>query len=181
MLGRRLKARNKMEINLSYLDEKIRSKIYLKPQGLVSYIEEYRKNNRTIVFGNGCFDLWHVGHTRYLYAAKSLGDILIIAVNTDDSMKRIKPDRKPIIPDYERFEIVAGIGAVDYVVPLEEDTPVSLIKLFKPNIHTKGTDYINRYIPEREFVENYGGKVMLVGDEKNHSTTQMLKDIRNKH
>ena len=155
------------------------NKIYENPHDLLLALDNLRQEEKIIVFGNGCFDLLHVGHIRYLYSARELGDVLIMAVNTDESMQRIKPDREPVIPDYERFEIVAGIGAVDYVVPLEEDTPISLIKLFKPNIHTKGKDYLNRYIPERETVESYGGKVMLVGDLKNHSTTQILKEIRN--
>ena len=167
-----------MNIELSHMPYNLRNKIYEKPEELLPIINNRRNLGDKIVFGNGCFDLWHVGHTRYVYAAKSFGDVLIIAVNTDESMKRIKPDRKIITPDYERIEIVAGIGAVDYVIPLEEDTPISLIKMLKPEIHTKGTDYLNRHIPEKEVVESFGGKVMLVGDPKNHSTTQMLKEIR---
>ena len=170
-----------MEKDILYLDQKIREKIFQNPNKLLSIIEEKRNAGKKIVFGNGCFDLWHVGHTRYLYSAKSLGDILLIAVNTDESMRRIKSNRQnPVTPDYERFEIVAGIGAVDYVIPLEENTPISLIELFRPEIHTKGTDYVNRYIPEKEVVESYGGKVMLVGDPKNHSTTELLNQIRRK-
>ena len=141
-----------MNIDFSHMAQNLKEKIYENPRELIPIIGDKRSSGNKIVFGNGCFDLWHVGHTRYLYAAKSLGDVLIVAVNTDSSMKRIKPERKPITPDYERFEIVAGIGAVDYVIPLEEDTPISLIELYRPDIHTKGTDYINRYIPEREVV-----------------------------
>src|SRR3989344_3106927 len=170
-----------MEKDILYLNQKIREKIFQNPNKLLPIIEEKRNAGKKIVFGNGCFDLWHVGHTRYLYSAKSLGDILLIAVNTDESMRRIKSNRQnPVTPDYERFEIVAGIGAVDYVIPLEENTPISLIELFRPEIHTKGTDYVNRYIPEKEIVESYGGKVMLVGDQKNHSTTELIKQIRGK-
>jgi len=170
-----------MEKDILYLNQKIREKIFQNPNKLLPIIEEKRNAGKKIVFGNGCFDLWHVGHTRYLYSAKSLGDILLIAVNTDESMRRIKSNRQnPVTPDYERFEIVAGIGAVDYVIPLEENTPISLIELFRPEIHTKGTDYVNRYIPEKEVVESYGGKVMLVGDPKNHSTTELLNQIRRK-
>ena len=167
-----------MKIDFSQMAWKLREKIYENPKELLPIVENKRNSGNKIVFGNGCFDLWHVGHTRYLYAARSLGDVLIVAVNTEDSMKRVKPDREPVTPDYERFEIVAGIGAVDYVIPLEEDTPISLIELYKPDIHTKGTDYINKYIPEREVVEKYGGKIILVGDPKNHSTTKILRDIR---
>lgn len=152
-------------------------KIYLNPEELLPIIKEQRKLGKKIVFGNGCFDIFHIGHVRYLNAAKSLGDILIIAVNTDNSMRRIK--REPIIPDYERMELLSSISAVDYIVPLREDNPISLLKLFLPDIHTKGTDYVNRYIPEREFVESYGGEIRLVGDPKNHSTTEIIKKIVN--
>ena len=154
-------------------------KIYNSPQNLLPQLEKFRKEGKIIVFGNGCFELLHVGHVRYLFAAKALGDILIIAVNTDESMAKIKPVRKPVNPDYERFEIIAAIEAVDYVVPLSEDNPNSLLKLFKPHIHTKGTDYKLEDIPERGVVESYGGRVLLVGDPKNHSTSEMLKKIQN--
>jgi len=152
-------------------------KIYRNPFELNDILEA-RRNDETIVFGNGCFDVLHVGHMRYLYSAKDLGDILIIAVNTDASIARIKPEKKLVFPEDERLELIAGIGAVDYVVPLEEDTPISLIKLFRPNIHTKGTDYIDRFIPERATVESYGGRVELVGDPKNHSSTQIINGIK---
>ena len=154
------------------------SKIYENPHNLLPVLDNLRQEKKIIVFGNGCFDLLHVGHIRYLYSAKELGDVLIMAVNTDESMQRIKPDREPVTPDYERLELIASIEAVNYVVPLEEDNPISLLKLFKPHIHTNGTDYIGRYIPEREFVVSYGGKVVLVGDLKNHSTSEILRKIR---
>ncbi len=153
-------------------------KIYRHPFELNDVLEARRRNRETIVFGNGCFDVLHVGHIRYLYSAKDLGDILIIAVNTDKSIARIKPEKKLVFPEDERLELIAGIGAVDYVVPLEEDNPISLINLFKPHIHTKGTDYNDRFIPERATVESYGGRVELVGDPKNHSSTQIIDGIK---
>jgi D-beta-D-heptose 7-phosphate kinase/D-beta-D-heptose 1-phosphate adenosyltransferase len=131
-----------------------------------------------IVTANGCFELLHVGHVHYLASAKALGDVLIVAVNTDDSMRLIKPDRRPVNPDSERFEIIAALEAVDYVVPLNERTPVSLLELFKPDIHTKGTDYTLDKIPERVVVERYGGRVELVGGPKSHSTTDMLRALQ---
>ncbi len=153
-------------------------KIFNRPEDLAPHIEELKKGGATVVFSNGCFELLHVGHIRYLQAARALGTLLIVAVNSDESMRIIKPERKPVIPDVERYEIVAAIEAVDYVVPLRERTPDSLLLLFKPHIHTKGTDYTIERIPERALVESYGGKVMLVGDPKEHSTTQMLKTLR---
>lgn len=152
-------------------------KIYLDPRDLGPHIEKLREGGKTIVFANGCFELLHVGHIRYLSAAKSLGDCLIVAVNTDESMRRIKPDRRPVNPDLERFELLAALAVVDFVVPLSEDTPDSLLELFRPQIHTKGTDYTLEQIPERVIVESYGGRVELVGDPKDHSTTAMLEEL----
>ncbi len=154
------------------------SKIFLDPENLCPHVEECRKRGLTIVFANGCFELIHVGHVRYLREAKSLGDILIVAVNSDHSMSIIKPDRQPVNPDTERMEIVASMEAVDYVLPLREETPVSLIRLFKPNIHTKGTDYTLDTVPERSAVESYGGRVELVGGPKVRNTGDMLRQLR---
>lgn len=156
-----------------------RSKIFFDPEVLASEIEKLRCRGSTIVFANGCFELLHVGHVRYLYGAKELGDALIVAVNTDESMKAIKPDRSPVNPDYERFEIIASLECVDYVVPLRETTPCALIELFRPHIHTKGTDYTLDRIPERVVVERYGGRVELVGGPKDHSTSEILETLRN--
>ena len=152
-------------------------KIYLDPKDLGPTIEDLRNEGKTIVFANGCFELLHVGHIRYLSAAKALGDCLIVAVNSDESMSRIKPNRKPVNPDIERFELIAALAVVDFVVPLSEDTPNSLLELFHPQIHTKGTDYTLEQIPERKIVEAYGGRVELVGDPKDHSTTAMLEEL----
>ncbi len=152
-------------------------KIHMDPELLAPRIEARRKAGQTIVFSNGCFELLHVGHIRYLRAARALGDCLILAVNTDASLKLIKPDRQPVNPDYERFEILAALEVVDYIVPLRERTPASLLQLFRPHIHTKGTDYTLDQIPERSVVEAYGGRVEIVGDEKSHSTSDMLRHL----
>jgi len=154
-------------------------KIYQCPEELSPIIEKFKEESKTIVFGNGCFDLLHVGHINYLYEAKKQGDVLIIAINTDESISRIKPDRKLTTPYNERSILIASIEAVDYVIPLVEDTPISLLKIFKPNIHTKGTDYTPDRLPERETVQSYGGRIMFVGGPKNHSTTQLISNIRN--
>jgi rfaE bifunctional protein nucleotidyltransferase chain/domain len=153
-------------------------KIYLDPHRLARRVQRRRDRGATIVLANGCFELLHVGHIRYLDAAKALGDVLIVAVNTDESMRLIKPDRRPVNPDRERFEIIAALAAVDFVVPLSQRTPASLIELFRPDIQAKGTDYRLDMIPERVIVEAYGGRIELVGGEKRRSTTDMLRSIR---
>jgi rfaE bifunctional protein nucleotidyltransferase chain/domain len=156
------------------------SKIFLDPGSLAPHIEELKRRGAKIAFANGCFELLHVGHVRYLAASRALADVLVVAVNTDESMRRIKPDRSPVNPDHERFEILAAIESVDYVVPLRDDTPDSLLLLFRPHYHCKGTDYTLERIPERGVVEGYGGEVRLVGDPKSHSTTEMLRVLRGK-
>jgi D-glycero-beta-D-manno-heptose 1-phosphate adenylyltransferase len=153
-------------------------KIFEDPARLALRIDEARRLGRTIVFANGCFELLHVGHVRYLQAARELGDLLIVAVNTDRSLGLIKPDRRPVNADRERMEIIAALGSVDYVVPLSDRTPSNLIALFRPHIHTKGTDYTLDQIPERVIVESYGGRVELVGGPKERSTTAMLRTIK---
>lgn len=154
------------------------NKIFVNPDTLVPHVEELKARGLTVVFANGCFELLHVGHVRYLRAARALGDVLIVAVNSDASMEVIKPERKPVIPDVERYELLAAFEMVDYVVPLTESTPVSLLDRLRPQIHTKGTDYTLEQIPERGVVEAYGGRVELVGDPKDHSTTEMLRVLR---
>jgi len=153
-------------------------KIFLDPETLVPHLDELRERGAVIVTANGCFELLHVGHVRYLTAAKAEGDVLVVMANTDASMARIKPDRKPENRDADRFEILAALEAVDYVVPLDDDTPERLLGLFRPHVHTKGTDYTLDEIPERALVERNGGEVRLVGGPKVRSTTEMLEGIR---
>ena len=155
-------------------------KCFSNPEDLVPVLEAHRKAGRKVVFANGCFEIIHVGHLRYLFAAKALGDILVVAINTDASVKRIKPDRNPVNPDYERMEIISAIEAVDYVVPLDDNHPGPLCGLLKPDIHTKGTDYADRLeqMPEYPIVKAYGGKVVTVGDAKDHSTTEILSKLK---
>ena len=152
-----------------------RNKIFLDPRSLEAHIDEQRRLGSTIATACGCFELLHVGHIRYLYAAKALADLLIVAVNSDESMRRIKPDRNPVNPDYERYEIMAALEPVDYVVPLTDARPNGLLEMFRPHVHCKGTDYKLEDIPEREIVERNGGRIALVGDPKDHSTTDMLR------
>ena len=153
-------------------------KIFYSPEELAPKINALRGNGKVIVFGNGCFELLHVGHIRYLTAAKALGDVLVVAVNTDSSMKENKPERTTVIPDFERYEVLAALEAVDYIVPLVDKTPISLIQLFRPHIQAKGTDYNPENMPEKPYLDEYGGKIAIVGDPKDHSTTQILKVMK---
>jgi D-beta-D-heptose 7-phosphate kinase/D-beta-D-heptose 1-phosphate adenosyltransferase len=154
------------------------SKVVLDPLDLCVPLAEARRLGKTIVFANGCFELIHVGHIRYLAAARALGDLLIVAVNTDASLRRIKPDRKPVNTERERMEIVAALETVDYVVPLEDRTPAALLELYRPDFQAKGTDYTLDRIPERVVVERYGGQVVLVGGPKVRSTGDMLRAMQ---
>jgi D-glycero-beta-D-manno-heptose 1-phosphate adenylyltransferase len=145
---------------------------------LKSIVEEERRKGKRIIFGNGCFDLLHVGHVRYLEAAKTLGDILIVGVNDDESLISLGKRATVITPVEERAEILAALTAVDYVIAFSEPTVERLLKDLKPDIHAKGTDYTAETIPEREIVRSYGGDVAIVGDPKNHSTRDIIALVR---
>ena len=141
-------------------------------------VEEERGKGKKIVFGNGCFDLIHVGHIRYLRAAKALGDILVIAVNDDESLVSLGKRASVITPLEERIEILAALTPVDYVIAFKEPTVENLLKELKPHVHAKGTDYTAETVPEREIVRAYGGEVAIVGDEKSHSTRDIIDLVR---
>ncbi len=141
-------------------------------------VAKERRKGRKIVFGNGCFDLLHVGHVRYLQAARALGDILIVGVNDDESLVSLGKRSSVITPLEERIELLAALAAVDYVVAFREPTVERLLKELKPDIHAKGTDYTMETVPEREIVRSYGGEVAIVGDPKNHSTREIIELVR---
>lgn len=145
---------------------------------LRAIVEEERRKGKKIVFGNGCFDLLHVGHVRYLQAAKALGDILVVGVNDDASLVSLGKRKNVITPFEERVEIVAALGCVDYVVAFREPTVERLIRELRPDIHAKGTDYTVDTVPEREVVRQYGGEVAIVGDPKDHSTRRLIELVR---
>jgi rfaE bifunctional protein nucleotidyltransferase chain/domain len=132
---------------------------------------------RTVAFANGCFDLLHVGHTRYLLAAAAEADRLVVAVNGDEMAARKGPGR-PILPAGDRAELVAAIRGVDYVVIFPEATVTPLLELLRPDVHCKGTDYTVDTVPERATVLGYGGRIAIVGDPKDHSTRDLLARIR---
>jgi rfaE bifunctional protein nucleotidyltransferase chain/domain len=129
---------------------------------------------RTIALANGIFDLFHVGHLRYLQGAKAEADLLLVAVNGDASTRAYKGPGRPVVPEDERAEIVAGLACVDYVVIFPWPDVVPIIRALRPDVHVKGTDYTPETIPEAAEVRAYGGRVAVAGDEKRHSTTELL-------
>ncbi len=146
---------------------------------LKKIVNDEKRKGRKIVFGNGCFDLVHVGHIRYLQGAKELGDVLVVAVNDDSSVTGLGKRKHVVTPALERAEIVSAIGCVDYVIIFSEPTVENLLLTLKPDIHAKGTDYTEDNVPERDVVISYGGKVAIVGDPKDHSTRDLIKTIKN--
>ncbi len=145
---------------------------------LKGIIEKDRENGRKVVFGNGCFDLLHVGHIRYLRAARALGDLLVVGINDDASVVSLGKRSAVITPADERAEILAAIRYVDYVIAFSEPTVERLLRELKPDIHAKGTDYTADTVPEREIVRSYGGEIAIVGDPKNHSTRDIIELVR---
>jgi len=138
-------------------------------------IEEWRRNGEPITLANGCFDLLHVGHVRYLHAAKNLGGRLIVAINSDDSVRALKGEGRPLMPAQERAEILAALADVDAVVIFPEPDVRALVREIRPNIHAKGTDYTSANVPERDVVVECGGRVEIVGDPKDHSASEIIR------
>jgi D-glycero-beta-D-manno-heptose 1-phosphate adenylyltransferase len=138
-------------------------------------VQSWRAGGETITLANGCFDLLHVGHVRYLHAAKQLGGHLIVAINSDDSVRALKGEGRPLMPAEERSEILAALADVDAVVVFPEPDVRALVREIRPNIHAKGTDYTAESVPEREVVVECGGRVAIVGDSKDHSATEIIR------
>ena len=135
----------------------------------------WKRAGERITLANGCFDLLHVGHVRYLQAAKELGGKLVVAVNSDSSVRTLKGESRPIMPEHERAEILAALASVDAVVIFSEPDVRALIREIQPDIQAKGTDYTAESVPERDAVTSYGGRVAIVGDPKNHSATEIIR------
>jgi D-glycero-beta-D-manno-heptose 1-phosphate adenylyltransferase len=144
---------------------------------LVEAVARDRAAGRTIAFANGCFDLLHVGHVRYLQAAAAEGDRLVVAVNDDRSVAALKGEGRPILTAADRAELVAALRGVDYVVVFGDPTVERLLLLLEPDVHCKGTDYTVDTVPERAVVAGYGGRTAIVGDPKQHATRELLKRI----
>jgi rfaE bifunctional protein nucleotidyltransferase chain/domain len=138
-------------------------------------VEEWRRAGERVTLANGNFDLLHVGHVRYLSAAKALGGKLVVAINTDSSVRALKGDGRPVMPENERAEIVSALADVDAVVVFSEPDVRAIIREIHPDIQAKGTDYTADSVPERDTLAEYGGRVAIVGDPKDHSTSEIIR------
>jgi rfaE bifunctional protein nucleotidyltransferase chain/domain len=151
----------------------------LSADALAARIERLRAEGRTIAFANGHFDLLHVGHLRYLRAARAEADLLVVAINDDASVARLKGPGRPIVPAAERAELLAALEPVDFVVVFAGDSPAPLLASLRPDVHCKGPDYgAPERVPEFEVVRTYGGRTALVGDPKDHATSDLLARVR---
>lgn len=155
------------------------SKFIEDHDALATIVEGLKVRGKRVVMGNGCFDILHVGHIRYLYGAKREGDVLLVAVNSDKSIARLEKRRKPVIPDKERIEILESLEMIDYLTLFDEPTVDPLLRKLKPHVHAKGTDYTRDSVPERETVLSYGGEIAIVGDPKRHSSSAIIEKIAN--
>jgi len=154
------------------MKEKIKEK-----EDLRRAVEDFKREGKRIVFTNGCFDLLHVGHIRYLEKAKTLGDILVVGVNSDRSVKELKGPLRPLLPQEERMEILSGLGCVDYVTLFDEPTPLELITALKPHVLVKGGDWSKETIVGRDVVEGAGGEVVVIPFVEGSSTTHLIETI----
>jgi D-glycero-beta-D-manno-heptose 1-phosphate adenylyltransferase len=154
--------------------------LVLSERDLIDAVARDRAAGRTIAFANGCFDLLHVGHVRYLQAAAKEGDRLVVVVNDDPSTTALKGPGRPIIAAADRAELVAGLRGVDYVTLFPDLNVERLLALLKPDVHCKGTDYSVETVPERAVVRSYGGRVAIVGDAKSHSTRDLIARLQHR-
>lgn len=139
--------------------------------------ERLRAAGKRVAFANGCFDLLHVGHVRYLQGARREGDVLVVGVNSDRTVRELKGPGRPLLPEAARAELLAALESVDYVVIFDEPTVATLLAELRPHVHCKGTDYTEETVPERAVMKKLGGEVRIVGDAKAHSTRDLLKEI----
>jgi D-glycero-beta-D-manno-heptose 1-phosphate adenylyltransferase len=167
--------RTRYHQNFTVKDDKLK---ILSREVLRARVTEWRRAGEQIVLANGCFDLLHVGHVRYLREAKALGGKLVVAINADDSVRQTKGDGRPLMPAEERAEIIASLADVDAVVIFGEPDVRALIREIRPDVHAKGTDYTRDNVPERDEVLAYGGRVEIVGDPKDHSTSDFLLRLK---
>ena len=149
----------------------------LTREELVERVATARENGARIVLANGCFDVLHVGHVRYLAGASELGDVLIVGINSDQQVAAQKGPGRPVLPAEERAEIVSALESVTYVTIFDEPTVEELLLALKPDVHAKGTDYTTETVPERDVVRSYGGQVAIVGDPKDHSTSAIIASL----
>ena len=147
-------------------------------QQVASAVREARAAGRSVALANGCFDVLHAGHVRYLEGARAEADVLVVGVNGDGSVRRLKGEGRPVMPEDDRAILVAGLRAVDHVVVFADDDVSALILALRPDVHCKGTDYTTETVPERDVVRSYGGRVAIVGDPKDHDTRKLLEKLR---
>lgn len=152
----------------------------LSRQQLKRRVEKWRQAGEKVTLANGCFDVLHVGHIRYLRAAKELGGRLIVAINSDESVRALKGSGRPLMPAEERAEVISALADVDAVVIFQEPDVRALIREIRPDVQAKGTDYTAESIPERDTVVECGGRVEIVGDPKDHSATKMIRRLEQK-
>ena len=145
---------------------------------LIEAVRAERDAGRTIAFANGCFDVLHVGHLRYLQGAAREADVLVVGINGDESVRLLKGNGRPVMVEGERAEMIAAIRGVDYVTIFHDHSPAALITAMKPDVQCKGTDYTEENVPEGEVVRGYGGRIAIVGDPKDHSTTAVLEKLK---
>jgi D-glycero-beta-D-manno-heptose 1-phosphate adenylyltransferase len=150
----------------------------LSREALRSVLQDRKRGGEKIVFANGCFDVLHVGHVRYLEGARREGDVLVVAVNSDSSLRGLKGPGRPVLNEDARARLVAALRAVDYVVIFSEPTVESLLRDLRPDVHAKGTDYTIETVPEREIAKELGIRIAIVGDPKDHSTRALLTSLR---
>ncbi|PYS59684.1 MAG: D-glycero-beta-D-manno-heptose 1-phosphate adenylyltransferase [Acidobacteria bacterium] len=149
----------------------------LERRDLLAVVKAAKRKGSRIVLANGCFDVLHVGHIRYLEAAKALGDLLIVGVNSDEQTRRLKGEGRPLAPQDQRAQIVSALAAVDFVTIFHEPTVEQLLLALRPDIHAKGTDYTEDTVPERDVVRSFGGQLAIVGDPKNHSSSEIIDKV----
>lgn len=147
---------------------------------VLAFVRDQRAAGRTIALANGVFDLLHVGHLRYLQGAAAEADVLVVAINDDAAVRRLKGEGRPIMTGVERAELVASLRGVDAVVLFDDDTVTPLLEALRPDVHCKGTDYTVETVPERAIVQRYGGRTAIVGDPKDHSTRDLLARLANR-
>ena len=146
-------------------------------EDVIALGQRLRQEGRRIAFANGCFDLLHVGHVRYLQASREQGDVLVVGVNSDWAVTALKGPGRPLLPANARVELVAALESVDYVIVFDGLTAEDLLRDLRPDVQCKGTDYLVETVPERALLERLGGKIHIVGDSKNHSTRELLAEI----